>query len=450
MNFNYAMKLNVLIVGNAGREHSLVWKIAQSPKLNKLFIAPGNAGTAKIATNIDIKKDDIVGLAKFAKDNNIDITIVGPNLPLSEGIVDYFHKQGLKIFGPTKEASRLEYSKVFAKNFMYEEKIPTAKFKAFNSYETALSYIKGENFPLVIKSDGLSLGMGVYICRSLNEAEVALRIITIDKKYGKAGDEIIVEEFLEGPELSIHAVCDGEKYLLFPASQDHKTIFNYGLGPNTGGMGSYSPVPWVSEEMLELIENTIIKPTLLGLNRKNIPFTGCLYVGVKITSEGPKALEFNVRFGDPETESYMMLLENDLLDVIVACINGDISNIKLSWKKGYSVCVVLSSKGYPGTFEINKSIQGIDEVEKSPDVKVFHLGTKYENGSLVSSDGRVLGVTAIDTNLKKVIKKVYKAVNRIDFEGAYFRTDIAETGSVLKGVKSSMLSKILKLVKINF
>ena len=444
------MKKNVLIVGNAGREHALAWKIAQSPRLGKLFVAPGNGGTAKIATNIDIEKDDIVGLAKFAEENNIDITIVGPNLPLSEGIVDYFRKQGLKIFGPTKEASKLEYSKVFAKNFMYEEKIPTAKFKSFKDYDSASSYIKGENFPLVIKSDGLSLGMGVYICRSLNEAEVALRVILIDKKYGKSGDEIIVEEFLEGPELSIHALCNGEKYLLFPASQDHKTIFNYGLGLNTGGMGSYSPVPWVSGEMLEQIKKTIIEPTLLGLNRKDIPFTGCLYVGVKVTSDGPKALEFNVRFGDPETESYMMLLENDLLEVIESCIDGNISNINLSWKNGFSVCVVMSSKGYPGTFEINKKIGGIEKVEKLSDVEIFHLGTRFLDGNLVSSDGRVLGVSAVDINLKKTIKKVYGAVNKIDFEGAYFRTDIAETGNVLNGVKSSMLNKILKLVKINF
>jgi len=444
------MKKNVLIVGNAGREHALAWKIAQSPRLGKLFVAPGNGGTAKIATNIDIEKDDIAGLAKFAKENNIDITIVGPNLPLSLGIVDYFREQGLKVFGPTKEASKLEYSKVFAKNFMYEEKIPTAKFKSFKNYDSGLSYIKGENFPLVIKSDGLSLGMGVYICRSLKEAEDALRVITIDKKYGKSGDEFIVEEFLEGPELSIHALCDGEKYILFPASQDHKTIFNDGVGPNTGGMGSYSPVTWVGEDMLEQIKETIIKPTLHGLNNKNIPFTGCLYIGVKITSEGPKALEFNVRFGDPETESYMMLLENDFLEVIESCIDGNILNTKLSWKNGFSVCVVMSSKGYPGTFEIDKNIKGIEILEKLSDVEVFHLGTKYIDGNLISSDGRVLGVSAVDINLKKAIKKVYGAVNKIDFEGAYFRTDIAKTGDLLKGVKSSMLNKILKLVKINF
>lgn len=444
------MKKNVLIVGNAGREHAFAWKISQSPNLGKLFVAPGNGGTAKIATNVDIGKDDIEGLANFAKGNNIDITIVGPNLPLALGIVDHFHKLGLKIFGPEKEASRLEFSKVFAKNFMAEENIPTAKSKDFKSYEDALSYIEGENFPLVIKSDGLSLGKGVYICRSLKESEIALKAIMIDKIYGEAGNEIIIEEFLEGPELSIHALCDGKDYILLPPSQDHKPIFNHNLGPNTGGMGSYAPVPWVTEDQLEKIKKTIIEPALVALKKKGTPFTGCFYVGVKITSEGPKALEFNVRFGDPETESYMMLLENDFLEVIESCIEGNVSNLTLSWKPEFTVCVVMSSKGYPETCKSGSPIEGIERAEKISGVEVFHLGTKNEDGKLVSADGRVLGVSAIDKNLKQAIKKVYGAVSKIKFEDSYFRTDIAESGDILKGVKSAMLDKILKLVKINF
>lgn len=444
------MKKNVLIVGNAGREHAFAWKISQSPNLGKLFVAPGNGGTAKIATNVEIGKDDIEGLENFAKENNIDITIVGPNLPLALGIVDEFHKHGLKIFGPEKEVSKLEYSKVFAKNFMAEENIPAAKSKAFKSYEDALTYIESENFPLVIKSDGLSLGKGVYICRSLKEAEIALKAIMIDKIYGEAGNEIIIEEFLEGPELSIHALCDGENYKLLPPSQDHKPIFNHNLGPNTGGMGSYAPVPWVTEEQLDQIKKTIIEPTLFALKKRGTPYTGCLYVGVKITSEGPKALEFNVRFGDPETESYMMLLENDFLEVIESCIEGNISNLALSWKPEFAVCVVMASKGYPETYKNDSLIEGIEKAEKISGVEVFHLGTKKEDGKLVSADGRVLGVSAIDKNLKKTIKKAYRAVSKIKFEDAYFRTDIAENGDILKGVKSAMLDKILKLIKINF
>lgn len=444
------MKKNVLIVGNAGREHAFAWKISQSPNLGKLFVAPGNGGTSKIATNVDISKDDIEGLAKFAKENNIDITIVGPNLPLALGIVDCFHKYGLKIFGPEKAASKLEYSKVFAKNFMIGENIPTAKFKSFEKYDESLSYANNENFPLVIKSDGLSLGKGVYVCRSIKDAEAALKAIMIDKIYGEAGNQVVVEEFLEGPELSIHALCDGENFILLPPSQDHKPLYDHNLGPNTGGMGSYAPVPWVTEDQLEQIKNTIIEPALTALKKNGTPFTGCFYVGVKITSEGPKALEFNVRFGDPETESYMMLLENDFLEVIESCIEGNISNLTLSWKPEFTVCVVMSSKGYPETCKNGCPIEGIEKAEKISGVEVFHLGTKNEDGKLVSADGRVLGISAIDKNLKKAIKKAYRAVSKIKFEDSYFRTDIAESGDILKGVKSAMLDKILKLVKINF
>jgi phosphoribosylamine--glycine ligase len=444
------MKKNVLIVGGGGRDHSLAWKISQSKKLGRLFVAPGNGGTAEIATNVNIKKDDIKGLARFAKENDVDITIVGPNIPLAAGIVDYFRSRGLKIFGPTRAVSKLEYSKVFAKNFMEAEKIPTARFKTFKAYKVALTYIQKHDFPLVIKADGLSLGKGVYICRSLKEAEATLKSIMLDKIYGKSGNEVVVEEFLDGPELSIHALCDGKNYILFPASQDHKTIFNHGQGPNTGGMGAYSPVPWVSNSQMELIKKRIIEPALSGLKKRKIPFTGCFYVGVKITSEGPMALEFNVRFGDPETETYMMLLENDLLEVIESCINARVSNISLSWKPGFAVSVVMAAKGYPGKFKTSNVIYNLDKASKIPETNIFHMGTKNKDKQFITTDGRVLAVSAVDKYLDKAIKKAYKAVNIIKFEGSYFRTDIAESGYALKDVKSKMLDKILKLVKINF
>lgn len=444
------MKKNVLIVGNAGREHAFAWKISQSPNLGKLFVAPGNAGTSKIATNVNIDKDNIEELAKFAKENNIDITIVGPNLPLALGIVDCFHKYGLRIFGPKKAVSELEYSKVFAKNFMFTESIPTAKFKSFKKYDDALFYINSENFPLVIKSDGLSLGKGVYVCRSIKDAEVALKVIMIDKIYGEAGNQVVIEEFLEGPELSMHALCDGENFVLLPPSQDHKPLYDHNLGPNTGGMGSYAPVPWVSEDQLKEIKEIIFEPTLKALKKNGNPFTGCLYIGVKMTSEGPKALEFNVRFGDPETETYMMLLENDFLDVIDYCIEGKIEDLNLSWRPDFAVCVVMSALGYPGEFKSGYIVEGVDNVEKISGIKVFHLGTNNKDDKIVSSEGRVVGVSAVDKSLKSAIKKAYKAVNKIKFKDSYFRTDIGESGYLLSSVKSGVLSKVLKLVKINF
>jgi phosphoribosylamine--glycine ligase len=418
-------KLNILIVGGGGREHALAWKIAQSPMVDKLFVAPGNAGTGIIAENIDIKPTDLLNLIEFAQENNIGLTIVGPDDLLALGIVDEFQRAGLRVFGPTKNAARIESSKSFSKSLMRQKKIPTARFEIFNDYKKALEYLKDQKFPIVIKASGLALGKGVSICQNSKEAKEALTSIMVDKTFGDSGNEVVIEEFLgNDQEISIHCITDGKEVLMFPTAQDHKPIYDGDKGPNTGGMGTYAPIPWAGQEYLEWATEKVIKPTLEGLEARDSKFLGCLYPGLKLTSVGPKVLEFNARFGDPETQSYMRLLKTDLVEIIEASLDGNLSKVKPAWSKGYAACVIIASKGYPVSRGKDVMITGIEEAEKMPDVIVFHSGTTLANDKIMATGGRVLGVTATAETIEDAIHKAYLAVGCIEFEGMQYRTDI--------------------------
>lgn len=425
------MNKRILIIGSGGREHALAWKLKQSPKVSEIFVAPGNAGTALLGKNIDIKATDILALADWAQSNKIDFTVVGPDDSLALGIVDEFQKRNLKIWGPSKEAARIESSKAFAKELMAKNNIPTAQFKTFADYNQALQYLEEKGAPIVIKASGLALGKGVTVCKTLEEAKTALKEAMVDKAFGDAGNEVVIEEFLEGQEFSIHAFSDGKAFKLLPPSQDHKPINNDNQGPNTGGMGTIAPLPWVSAELMTTVSSQIAKPALEGLKNLGHPFVGLLYPGLIMTKDGPKVIEFNARLGDPETQSYMRLLKTDLVDILEACVNGNLNEVNIEWEKKYACCIVLASGGYPGTYEKGKIITGIDEAEKLEDVVVFHAGTKIENGQLVTNGGRVLGVTATADDLKSALDKAYSAIKLINFEGMHYRTDIGQKSLAL-------------------
>ncbi len=414
----------VLLVGSGGREHALAWKIAQSPHCEKLHTAPGNAGTGELGENVPIAVTDIAALLKFALENKIDLTVVGPDDPLALGIVNEFREAGLLIFGPTKAAARIEASKTFAKDFMVKYAIPTARFASFKEYEEARKYLTSQPVPVVIKASGLALGKGVFVCGSLAEAETALKAVMVDKVCGEAGSEVVIEEFLEGQEVSIHAFSDGVNYKIFPTAQDHKPIFDGDKGPNTGGMGTIAPLPWVSPETLKEIEERIVRPALTGLAEEGAPFAGVIYPGLKMTEDGPKVLEFNARFGDPETQSYMRLLRTDVLEIMEACAKGTLDKVSVEWERGGASCIVLASAGYPGKYEKGKGITGIAEAEKTPGVKVFHAGTAVSGGKLVTNGGRVLGVTATGKDLKQALARAYEAADLVHFEGRHYRLDI--------------------------
>jgi len=427
------IKKTILIIGSGGREHALAWKLKQSPRVGKIYIAPGNAGTAQLGENIVISANDILALADFAQKEKIDFTVVGPDDSLALGITDEFQKRGLKIWGPSKTAAQIEASKAFAKELMRKNNIPTAAFKTFNNYGQALKYLETVGAPIVIKASGLALGKGVAVCKMLDEAKKFLQDVMVNKIFGDAGNEVVVEEFLQGQEFSIHAFSDGKNFQLLPSSQDHKPIFDGGLGPNTGGMGTIAPVPWVSETMMAEVSSTIVKPALEGLKNLGSPFVGLLYPGLMATSPSYnkrgvggdiKVIEFNSRFGDPETQSYMRLLKTDLLDILEACVDGKIADLKIEWSKKSACCIVLASGGYPGKYEKGKSITGIKEAEKMEDIIVFHAGTILLDSNIVTNGGRVLGVTAIADNLQSALNKAYAAVKLIHFDGMYYRTDI--------------------------
>ena len=416
--------MNVLIIGSGGREHALAWKIKQSPLLTKLYCAPGNGGIAQVAQCVDIETTDIHGLISFAKEKRIHLTIVGPEAPLVAGIVDAFEKEKLTIFGPSKKAAQLEGSKVFSKEFMQRSNIPTAAFKIFDNPDKAKKFLEKAEFPLVIKADGLAAGKGVVVCQKIDEAKKAIDEIMQDKIFKEAGNQIVIEECLFGDEVSILAISDGDDYLLFDACQDHKRIFDDDLGPNTGGMGAYSPVPLVDEELLKRVETRIIDPVIRGMRREGNPFRGILYVGLMITKEGPYVLEFNVRFGDPEAQVVLPRVENDLLEVITAACEYRLHEVDLKWDRRPCVCVVMSSGGYPGKYATGFEITGIESATKDPDIKVFHSGTKKEGDKIVTSGGRVLGVIAMGEKFEKVIERVYVAVEKIKFDRCFFRRDI--------------------------
>lgn len=415
--------MNVLVVGGGGREHTIAWKLLQSPNVKKVYCAPGNGGTAQIAQNAPIAVNDFAALAQFVKDEGIDLTVVGPEDPLLEGIVDFFMERNLPIYGPNSKAAMIEGSKAFAKSLMKRYNIPTAAYESFLDYESAIAYVREQGAPIVVKADGLAAGKGVVVAETLEEAEQALHQIMQENVFGEAGARVVVEECMRGEELSLLSFVDGETVKPMITSQDHKRIFNDDRGPNTGGMGTYAPVPQMSDELVKEIVETIVKPMASGMAKDGIPFKGVLYTGLMITEQGPKVVEFNARFGDPETQVILPLLETDLLDIFVATIKGELDAIDVKWKKESAVCVVMAAPGYPGEYPKGQLIQGLEKAVD--DVSVFHAGTKDTPEGIVTSGGRVLGVAGTGENLEKAREAVYAAVGQISFEGAQYRTDIA-------------------------
>ncbi len=427
------MSKKLLVIGGGGREHALVWKLAQSAYVEKIYVAPGNPGTAAIAkvVNVDIPVMDFSKLVHLVYKEDIYLTIVGPDDPLGAGIVDVFQDKGLRIWGPSEAAAELEASKAFSKEFMSSYNIPTAEYKIFSieisaeaTLKEALSYVEKQGLPIVIKASGLALGKGVAIVHSLEEAKNFLEKILIEKIFGDAGDQVVIEEFLQGQEISIHAFSDGNTAIMLPTAQDHKPIGEGDSGPNTGGMGTISPLPWLSEAQLKNIEETIVNPTIAGMKAEGREFVGLLYPGLIMTAKGPKVLEYNVRFGDPETQSYMRRIKTDLFEIIEACVDRRLAEQKIEWSQQAAACVVLASNGYPGNYEKGFEISGIEDAESDSNVVVFHAGTKLEGEKLLTNGGRVLGVTALGENLQEALSKAYEAASKIEFQGKYCRKDI--------------------------
>ena len=419
--------MKILVVGSGGREHALAWKLKQSPRVSAVFCAPGNAGIGGIATNVPIQPHEQEKLARFAREEGIGLTVVGPDDALAAGLVDYFQGQGLRIFGPNQSAARLESSKVFAKDFMQRHGIPTARCGHFSESGEAQKFCRTMAHPLVVKADGLALGKGVIIARSPWESAMAIHEIMDLRKFGEAGSRVVIEEFLEGEECSIHALVDGSDYLLFPGAQDHKRALDGDEGLNTGGMGTFSPPDkLLTTEMEERVRREVMAPFIAGLKRDGLDYRGMLFPGLMVTKDGPKALEFNCRFGDPETQVLLTRLESDLLDLLEATIDGRLASTPARWKPESAVCVILASGGYPGNYATGLPIEGLDRVAEG--ITVFHAGTKREGGKLVTSGGRVLGVTALAPTLAGARQSAYEAAEKIEFEGRHFRRDIAVKG----------------------
>jgi phosphoribosylamine---glycine ligase len=422
--------MNILVIGSGGREHALVWKLRQSPHVQSVFCAPGNAGIEQLATLVPLKPTDINGLLKFAKKNNIDLTVVGSEQPLVEGLVDVFEENGLKIFGPSKSAAQLEGSKVFSKDFMARHHIPTAKYRNFAASEIldAKNYISTLHTPLVLKADGLAAGKGVLICKNYQEAIAALDEIVVHRAFGEAGDRIVVEEFLVGEEASIFVLTDGERFAILASAQDHKRILDGDLGKNTGGMGAYAPAPIVTKELLPDLIRRIIQPTLNGMHHDGSPYRGCLYIGLMLTADGPQVLEYNCRFGDPETQVVVPLIDGDLAEIFLSIAERRLDPTTVKVHKAAAVCVVMASHGYPDAYQTGKQIFGVDSFKAEDGVVVFHAGTRKEKDKIVTSGGRVLGVTALGFNdeLAQTIQNAYRAVEKITFDGAYYRSDIGK------------------------
>ena len=428
--------MNALVVGGGGREHALVWKLKQSDLIKEIFCAPGNAGIQAEATCLPVSPTDIKGLLTLAKEKQIGLTVVGPEAPLVEGIVDRFTEAGLTAIGPSQAAAQLEGSKAFTKEILESAGVPTADFKIFDNPGDALNALAGESYPLVVKADGLAAGKGVLIVQDSEEAERAVRRIMEEKAFGEAGNRVVLEEFLEGEEASFIVMTDGETILPLASSQDHKAIYDGDTGPNTGGMGAYSPAPVIDPAMHERVMKSVIEPVVEKMNERGTPYRGILYAGLMISDDTPYVLEFNVRMGDPETQPILFRMEGDLAEAFLHLSNRQLHKTRLSWNPGSALCVVLASKGYPGHYEKGKPITGLETLEGQKDVKVFHAGTtQNERGEIVTNGGRVLGVTALDTSLKACRDKAYQAISSIHFEGMTFRKDIG-----LKGIQRETTS----------
>ncbi len=416
--------MRVLVIGSGGREHALVWALARSREVSGLYAAPGNPGMARHARCVSVKADDFQGLLALVGQERIDLTVVGPEQPLALGIVDAFGARGYSIFGPTKAAAELEASKAFAKELMAKHGIPTARFRTFVDAAAARAFCGELGPPLVVKADGLAAGKGVVVCRSREEADRAVGLCLEDKAFGRAGERIVVEEFLEGEEASFFALTDGERALPFGAAQDHKPVFDDDQGPNTGGMGAYSPAPVLDDRMQDAVMEKIVLPTVSAMSAERRPYRGVVYAGLMITRDGPKALEFNCRFGDPEAQALLPRLGEDLMPLLAAVARGEKLPTRARWRRRAAVCVVVASGGYPGEYQVGKPIAGIEEAEMLPDVTVFHAGTAIKDGTLVTAGGRVLGVTALGSDIPAAIERAYQAAGKICFDGMHYRRDI--------------------------
>jgi phosphoribosylamine--glycine ligase len=414
----------ILVVGSGGREHTLVWKLYSSPKIGKIYCAPGNAGISRQSECIPLHADDIEGLADFAEKESIDLTVVGPEIPLTMGIVDLFQKRGLAIYGPQSQAAALEGSKAFSKEFMKKYAIPTADYQTFVRPEEANKYILKKGTPLVVKADGLAAGKGVILAMDEKDALNAIDSIMVKKEFGEAGNKVVIEEFIRGEEASFLAFTDGKTILPMPSSQDHKAIYDGDKGPNTGGMGAYSPAPVVTPEVSEKVMERIMIPTIRGMAAEGRTYRGILYAGLMINRGEPLVLEFNARFGDPETQPLLIRMKSDLLPVLEATIAGNLQDVTIEWDQRPAVCVVMASSGYPGTYEKGKIIAGLSEADHVSDAVVFHAGTAWKNGQIITNGGRVLGVTARGNTIEDAISQAYKAAAKITWEGVYYRRDI--------------------------
>ena len=423
--------MKVLVIGSGGREHALVWKIRQSPRVEKVYCAPGNGGIGEMAELVSIGPEEIEKLADFAATEKVDLTVVGPELPLTLGISNLFTKRGLKIFGPDRGGARLEGSKAFAKEILKENGIPTASFATFSDATSAKRYLGEQRYPRVVKADGLAAGKGVIICADRKEAESAVDDILVRKLFGQAGENVVIEEFLEGEEVSFMALTDGEHILPLASSQDHKRVFDGDQGPNTGGMGAYSPAPVVTPEIDRRILDEILHPLLKGLKKRTIHYSGVIYVGLMITEQGPKVLEFNARFGDPECQPVLMRLESDLVPLLEATVEGRLDRVEAKWRNDASVCVVLCAHGYPGSYEKGREISGLERLRGWQRGFVFHSGTMKEGSRWLTAGGRVLGVTALGGSIEEATQEAYKAVGEIRWDGVHYRRDIARRA--LKG-----------------
>ncbi|GFN33279.1 phosphoribosylamine--glycine ligase [Paenibacillus xylaniclasticus] len=416
--------MRILVIGGGGREHAIAWALKKSEKVKEIYCAPGNAGIAQVAECVPIAVNQFDELIQFASDNSIDLVVVGPDDPLAEGIVDAFEAKNIPIFGPRKNAAEIEGSKIFMKNLLKKYNIPTAKYETFTDYETALAYLRQQEAPIVIKADGLAAGKGVTVAATLEEAEQALRAMMVEKVFGESGNQVVIEEFLSGQEMSILAFVDGETVRAMVPAQDHKPVYDDDKGPNTGGMGTYTPLPHIDPAIIEEAIENIIKPTAKAMVSEGRPFRGVLFAGLMITKDGPKTIEFNARMGDPETQVVLPRLKTDLVDIILAAMNGRLDQLDIQWDDEAAVCVIMASEGYPGSYPKGRVIEGIAEAE-AQGALVFHAGTAFKDGQVVTSGGRVLGVVGRGRDIAQARARAYEAVSVIKFEGSHTRSDIA-------------------------